>query len=160
MRAGRPLTFSNPRHDEHTMMAWVLSGKSGSGSPHPGKGLAGVSKVPLAQAGRRVDYTDPVTRHVRTTPAYRVYNQYVKKLNLPSSVASSPASLGNLTGKKVVMHMHRACRLRAQPDRQAATRRQRTNPRRKDQRQSRRADRHERGNTSYNIHNGSGKARA
>jgi len=62
--------------------------------------------VPLARAGNHVDYTDPVTRHIRGTPAYEDYNQYVKTLNLPSSVASSPASIGNLTGKKVVMHMH------------------------------------------------------
>ena len=89
-------------------MASVLNGKSGSGSLHLGKDLANVSNVPLARAGRHVGYTDPVARHVQTTPAYpgRVYNQYVKTLNLPSSAASSPASLGNLTGKKVVMHMH------------------------------------------------------
>ena len=40
VRAGTP--FSNPRHDEHTMMAWVLNGKAGSGSLHSGKDLANV----------------------------------------------------------------------------------------------------------------------
>ena len=97
---------SNRRHDEQTMMAWLSSRKSGSGSLHSGKDLTNVSKVALTPAGLPVGYMDPVTRHIRGTPAYEDYNEYVKNLNLPSSVASSPASIGNLTGKKVVMHMH------------------------------------------------------
>ena len=71
-----------------------------------GEGLTNVSKVPQAPAGLPVYYIDPVTRHIWTTSAYGVYNQLVKNLNLPSYVASSPASLGRFTGKKVVMHMH------------------------------------------------------
>ena len=88
------------------MMAWLSSRKSDSGSLHSGKDLTNVSKVALTPAGLPVGYMDPVTRYIRGTPAYKDYNQYVKNLNLPSSVASSPASIGNLTGKKVVMHMH------------------------------------------------------
>ena len=112
--------YSNKREDRFqiqattncytTMMAWVPNGKSGSGSQHRGKDLTTWSKVPLAPAGLSVDHIDPVimTRHVRAMSAYEVYklNQLVKDLDLPSSVASSPASLEKLTGKKVVMHMH------------------------------------------------------
>ena len=72
---------------------WVSNGNSGSGSLHSGKDLTSVSEVPLAPAGLTGDYMDPVTRHIRGTPAYNKYKQYVKNLNLPSSVASSPASL-------------------------------------------------------------------
>ena len=91
VRAGRP--FSNPRHDELTMMAWWLNGKSGSGSLLSGKDLTNVSEVTLAPAGLPVGYMDPVTRHIQGTPrpAYKDYNQYVQNLNLPLSVASSPA---------------------------------------------------------------------
>ena len=86
VRAGRPV--SNPRHDEQTMMAWWLNGKSGSGSLHSGEDLTYVSAVPLAPTGLPVGYTDPVTCHIRGMPAYGDYNQYVKNLNLSSSVAS------------------------------------------------------------------------
>ena len=75
-----------------------LARESRIGSLDRSKGLANVSKAPLARAGHPVDYTDPVTRHVRTTSAYRVYNQHVKNLNFPPAVVSSPASLGELTG--------------------------------------------------------------
>ena len=88
------------------MMAWLSNGKSGSGSIHSGKDLTNVSKVTLTPAGLPVGYMDPVARHIQGTLAYKDHTQYVKNLNLSSSVASSPASIGNLTGKKVVMHMH------------------------------------------------------
>ena len=89
------------------MMAWLVP-ESSLGLLHKDKDLTSASKVPQAPAcaGLPVDYMDPVPRHIRTTSAYGGYNQLVKSLNLLSSIASSPAKLGKLTGKKVVMHMH------------------------------------------------------